>query len=949
MRTSSKRRERSPASRPWVAIAALPFLSLVPQQAEAQSVVREQVRNTVAAAEAQLKEAERIRSRADASRTAALVIQNVGDTVSGLSDAASVPFKVAANIANWTVAKQQELGVLLAARAVDRFNDVPTEQLTPEMIRAVVSNNPDLAPLTNSVGIEKIRESLLLHRSDQAAFQRDVEKAQANHDKLLQRAVADLDAILAGQSVSEDHLRDQDAAIALLTVTVSRNSEQLADTTGKILASQDRLIALQEVQQAETASGIASILRQGASVEAAVNRNYALSRLQMGLLQDNKALLEGLDVRTRSIEGGVNFLQAQQFQGMAPDAQLLILRDPSHPAYKAMFAEMPPAKRDKAVALYVEQAESNALKQQVVGTVSTTMDVLNGIQTLGNTLGWEFTQRKDFQNGMKVLNVAAGLGMAYLTGNPAMALGSLNAAFASPSNAPSAGEAQILAQLGLMDKKLDDLLEGQTKILTAIETSRKEAADMHARAMYRFDLVDRQFSDLKQSSSAILRAIVGLSPFNGQRAKCDFIRKNFPEDGSITALQSNVAATPTHFNECNQLVESVWTLPDSANSTPHFFLQMASDTHTDTSGVLKSSLETYNNQQFSPLLKLLWSAHGISWSPAGDPSSPVAWELIASLADPAGNPDTLRGKGLRYSARAGDMLRWSDARGARRAMGSQFAGLLHPAHVIEAVNDFEAMVPYTDVRDLRQLSFAVYGAADLGLPSPALSVNSRILEDQFNTVLATLNVAIAQQALLSGDYLIPNIADLVFSDLVSDLRNELVVALSKNPVLARNVLLYWLDGQLFKNRMLPERIGVDGNIWPQSRKVEGAIENWAYNLEYYDRLLAGGTVSASPPCTAANIAWNCLLTSVHVVSPGKISIGTTRRGRDGKVETLETHQIALPSSHDLESRQMIVQDDLVRLVTARREIYRLGEKMNIRKTLPPLEQIWVLPKDALQP
>jgi hypothetical protein len=928
-----------------VSVIALAVAGIAP--AQAQSSVREQVRDTVRAAEAELSEAERLRSNADTTRTAALLLDNAGEIAGAVWDGAATPFNIVANTANWSAGKQEELGLLLAAKAVDRLNDVPTEQLSTEMIRAIVTTNPDLAALTNSVGIEKVREMVMLQRSDLATFQARVASAQQNHDKLLASAKEDLDAIRSGQAVTQEMLGNQDAALALMMLAVSENADHLTEATGKILSSQERIAKLQQLGQSETRSGLAAILRQGASAEAAVNRTHSLAALQMGMLEQNKALLDGLDVRTRSIQDGVNFLQAQQFRSLSPNEQLAILNDPSHPAFHAMFDGMPAPTRNKAVNLYVEQAEAAALKQEVVTSVSTTMDVLNGINALGTTLGWEFTERKDYQNGMKALNLAAGLGMAYVTSNPAMALSSLNAAFASPSTAPSPGEAQILAALGLMDKKLDDLLEGQTKIRADIEQSRREAQEMHQQTMYRFDLIDQEFADLKQLSASAVRAIVSLSSFNSQRVKCDNVRSNFPDSSSLAALRANVQSAPLFFSDCAALVESIWTLPQAAKAAPHFFLEMASETYVDSTATLGSRLLSFNKVQYAPLQKLLWSAHGITWSAAGKPSSTVAYDLMASLAEPAANIDNLRSKALRYKARSSDLQRWANERGIATKIGGLFGTVLHPDHLVEAIANLEAMVAYSDVRDHRQVNYALYDLADIKSSSAALDLNSRALEGQFNTALSTLNFAIAQQALLSGDFLIPNISDLVFSTQVSELRNELIEALNQNPVLARNVLLFWIDSELEKNRLLPERLGPNGQVWPRSLAVDGRTNNWAYNLEYYDQLLAAGTVGSPDVCSAAKLNWKCLLPAGTVTASGKITLSTTRKDSAGKVVTVASYQIPLPSSSDLEARQLIIHDDLAKLLSVRRDLYQLAEKMNIRKQLPAVDEIWILPTRAL--
>lgn len=924
-----------------------PTAVLAAPPALAQSSVREHVRDSIAAAETELVEAERLRASADRTRSAALMVENAGETASTLSERWSAPFKIGANTLNWSAAKQQELGLLLAAKAIDRFNEIPTDQLSDDMIRAVVTSNPDLAPLTNSVGIEKIRESLQLHRMDAAMFQANVALAQKKHDDLLTAARSDLAGIRAGQAVTQEQLSDQDAALALLTLTLADNSQQLTDATGKILASEERLMTLHRQSRAETRSNLAAILRQGTTVEAAVNRTHAIAGLQFNIVQQNKALLDGLDVRTRAIQGGVNFLQTQQFNALPPEDQLEILGDPAHPAYAALFGGMSAEKQKKAVALYSERAQSEALKREIIGTVETTMGVLNGIQTLGTTLGWKFTQNKDYQNGMKALNLAAGLGVAYMTGNPVMALGSLNSAFASPSSAPSAGEAEILAMLGMMDQKLDDLLAGQTKILNEIEKSRALSITMHQETLFRFDLVDQQFAALKQASAATIRAIIGLSSFNGWRSKCDTIRREFPGRGSLDALRVDVRSAPVEFGDCAALVDAVWTLPEGAGGAPHFFLEMASDTYVDPTGTLKSQLLTFNNEQFAPMVTLLWQTYGITWG-GGKPSSSVAYQLIASLADPAANIDGLRSKGLRYGTRSADMMRWMTLAVGQGRFGGLFANLLQPDHVIEAIGSLEAMAPYLDVRDRRQVNYILYTAEDLDGQAAALDRNSGILEGKLNTALATLNIAIAQQVLLSGDYLIPNIAEIVFSPQVSDLRNNLIVALSKNPVLARNVLVYWIDGQLSKNRLLPERVGADGKIWPSSQSVDGTAENWAYNLEYYDGLLAAGTLGSSNACDAAKQSWKCLLPTAVITQAGRIILSTTRKGSDGNVETLAAYPLAVPSSYDLENRELVAHGDLVRLIEARKNLYRLAERMNIYKQLPPLEEAWILPKNALR-
>ena len=225
--------------------------------------------------------------------------------------------------------------------------------------------------------------------------------------------------------------------------------------------------------------------------------------------------------------------------------------------------------------------------------------------------------------------------------------------------------------------------------------------------------------------------------------------------------------------------------------------------------------------------------------------------------------------------------------------------------------------------------------------------NSVRLKAIFNRALQSLNMAIAQQSLLSGDSEIPYIADQIFRTPISkEDRRKTLLLLKNNSILAGNVLLFEVDRQLRLKQDLPERkVGRKKSRVPldASLDIENPFANWLNNLERYDALYMRsefGDKTCSPESTQPD--WGCVLSwnSEWPISSGKRPHVKLSYEEDKKKYSFG---VPLPSAERLQSRALQHTTNLQRLLEIRQILFDVVDNLNPACKLDTTSIFWSFP------
>ena len=243
---------------------------------------------------------------------------------------------------------------------------------------------------------------------------------------------------------------------------------------------------------------------------------------------------------------------------------------------------------------------------------------------------------------------------------------------------------------------------------------------------------------------------------------------------------------------------------------------------------------------------------------------------------------------------------------------------------------------------------------------------SNELESRYNHLLHALNISIAQQSLLSGDYLSLKIADIIFSNKHSDIRNRLIDAVKDNPQLANNVLIAYLDKHLINSRRTPDQ-NIDDVFVPGSSWAIDNSSNWATNLSVYQRLYlqkaeflpSSSRWSKTKAPTSSSICnnpnrdwnehynWSCIFPNDLKIIDNVLFIEKLRE-RDGQLVLDDEVPLALPSPAKLETRQIAPYESLITLIQARDILLSYAWVLNTDIDNPEeFYSSWILPKGTL--
>ena len=260
-------------------------------------------------------------------------------------------------------------------------------------------------------------------------------------------------------------------------------------------------------------------------------------------------------------------------------------------------------------------------------------------------------------------------------------------------------------------------------------------------------------------------------------------------------------------------------------------------------------------------------------------------------------------------------------------------------NAISLINQFETLLHPKDL--ITYLKYLIAVGSDLDKAKE--KDNSVKLEAIFNRALQSLNMAIAQQALLSGDSQIPYIADQIFRTPSSkEDRKKALILLENNSILATNVLLFEVDRQLRLKRDLPER-SVRGKNFRTSLDIENSFENWLNNLERYDALYMRsefGDKTCSPEDKQPD--WGCVLSwnSKWPVSSDKRPYVKLSYEEGKKKRTFE---FPLPSAERLQSRALQHTKNLQDLLEIRQKLFDVADNLNPACNLDTTSIFWSFP------
>ena len=561
----------------FISTSVLALIGIFTKTANAQSIDLEIDRNTPRAAVQYLSnDLKKMNSDVQGLRTNARIMNGVGDIANAVpvfGSKAATFFKVTASTEEWAADKFESFLYVEAAKTLGDFAGIQNGSLTDSEVKKILVANPKYASLVNAAGIQTVKNAVLSARNDRAAFetrlalaQNDISELRTQSNEIIKKIDTNFDNIDSALTGIGNNVT---LAAQTTRKLIETQTFEIIDNSKKLAKIQSQQVSRIARQQKLVRSDIAQSITQGLNAEQAATRAYFQSKTNTKILGKHTTLLTRIDTRTYKIGNGVTFLATSEFNRLRPEDRMSIIIDESHPTNIAVFGHL--SANDKKLALEESEAlaQSQKLEQDIVSGVQTTMALVKSVETIGSALGWEFVEKKEFQEGVKYLNAAGGLVTAYFSGNPTMAINAVTTLFASPNTAPSPGEAQILYKLALMDRKLDELLEGQQEIKDIINASTEKLERIQYQSLYKLDHVKDGVDDLKLAATSILASIHDFSPQRIQWNNCVFIKSKTRNNTTIKNLRKIYTLNKAKFNTCYLGIQNLWPETDERSEDYH--------------------------------------------------------------------------------------------------------------------------------------------------------------------------------------------------------------------------------------------------------------------------------------------------------------------------------------------------------------------------------------------
>lgn len=849
-----------------------------------------------------------------------------------------------AEVAEKEAARKTALANAMTAQVILENPSLSSKDRRSDIVSRLKSDSGQ-ASILAVVGIERIETALEKRFSDLEGFETELAESKIILSEMKDEIAETSKSIRSGNQeiltkIQEGQVDSLTAYLATRDALINVHSE--VQHSARMMIEHEKNMAENfEAASSERKSQVANLLSVGEDTRSAVIRVEQSQNETADLIRRQGSVMNSISATTSITRSASTFNAKHTFAKLPPEERLNILNSPGSDDYVAILGHLQPEAQEAAE----NEFRSVAIKQQndinFRSNVETAQAVVGGIQTLGNVFDWEFTKSEDFNEGVQYFNVAAGLALS--GGNPMAMISALGGLGGAPSG-PSAGEMQILAKLAVMDQKLDDLLRGQEEIKTLIESSFESLNNKQLETLVALDRVGSDVLSLQQQSSSIMRNLIENSDLNSQIEQCGYINTESSGKMVFNYNQASELLKPglvnRYMNSCQAAIDTLWYAyfsRDGKLSIRKFRGNIAAeaDVRLNANGTTKSTVIDLNERVYAPLLDLLWREYGVFIDSNERPKDyKMPFRLILALSDPTVKFDDLRAKPFNAKYDSKTLFRALGDNSTRALAFEDMLYLLDADSINKVTQQFITALPliYRNLgegeRNGRYILFDDQYISDNR--SDEMAVIKK-LRSQYRHLLHALNTSIAQQNLLSGDFVIPHVADHVISEKPSELRNRLIIAMQQNSVLSDNVLAYIIDTHLISKRLRPSQTFGSIELKSSDHSVN-ATENWAHNLFVYDKLV-GRKIRSAPQAPrwsyleekgqddqvtcGDELSWTCILPVDFEVENNQLQVCQSSVNDEGKNVKGDCYSFDLPDPAFLDRRQLKLRNQVGELYESR--------------------------------
>lgn len=588
---------------------------------------------------------------------------------------------------------------------------------------------------------------------------------------------------------------------------------------------------------------------------------------------------------------------------------------------------------------YTDLIKSRKIRQDVANVATNIATGVNAFAEVAKGLGWSIAEHPNFNQTVNVAASLAGAVAGFATMGPMGLIGPISGLIGGfgGGGGPSSGEIQILKKLDVMDEKLDDLLKGQDKILDAVKDSTKKVIIETNKILAKNDQILDELDAIRQELAAISLKLEDYTEFAQDVAACIDLR----EDISEIDFSHNGHSFIYRFSEFSQKYASALKSVErrfsgNRESKIHSYFNVASLIRVDPeNGNLKTSLDNVE-KHFQPLVELLWDVLGLN----GNWHDDKAALLVASLCEPAQELTRLERRPFEFLStvdKISDSLAELGNFSGEEALAGLFVQLIDPSRLISSINDLLLVVPLMPLLDPRS-----------DIKNPKILFEERELGKQhennvrqiFEQASRLLNIAVAQQTLLSGDVILPQLQNFI---LRSDGNPRIIGALNTNTVLQENVMKYIVLSSLKSSRRLPDR-KILGKDLPATSKLATDDEVFRANLYHYHILLDRNKEGRTA------IPIEDVLDDWFLILPFELDVDETFDQNGNRIigiglssEGGEKYFFPLPLADQIFAQQLSQTEPHKSLVAARAKLLTLIDLMFPPEFILESRSVWSLP------
>jgi hypothetical protein len=437
---------------------------------------------------------------------------------------------------------------------------------------------------------------------------------------------------------------------------------------------------------------------------------------------------------------------------------------------KSGFYKLPPGVKETEIARQERVAVVEA-QLRFADDVKEHLQEASQVLTFAKNLG---VDPKIIEVGQEVVSkgsAAADVFKAVTSGNWLGAIGALGGLIFG--GGPDVGELrhrEVMKKLGLIDEKLDEVLANQKAIFESIQA-------LDAKVDHLTEIVVRQHLEVMEklyeiNYNVLYNRKILIELLERETNVCRAFVSGMAGEKTYAAKEDFFKANPTLFNDSYKAMLTVTEFPkdpdaDFPRISHYFLLESNQGQSHDVSKYLDGSVR--------PMIKLFNERY---------PQDETRKKAIATLLVPA-----LTVKELDKAVDGLDQIAVPTSFPL-----SQFEGILNHTAIRNHTELVIGMHPYFALVDNGKANQALLSEKQLREPKSFGNIvaNNKKARKLLHHSLQLTNLAIAQQALISGHVLVPHAADNVQTAPV-------LALLKKNEVFARNTVMYLVSKQVSAN------------------------------------------------------------------------------------------------------------------------------------------------------